>query len=53
MQSLFCGIDSTEEVDAHALITTLYSDQRKTKSEEEKGTKNKQEYALLVNELEK
>ena len=53
MQSLFCGTDSTEEVDAHALITTLYSDQRKTKSEEEKGTKNKQEYALLVNELEK
>ncbi|MCT9852281.1 hypothetical protein P2R64_30750 [Priestia megaterium] len=45
--------DSTEEIDAHALITTLYSDQRKTKSEEGKGTKNKQEYALLVNELEK
>ncbi|MEH7554204.1 hypothetical protein V7165_02315, partial [Priestia megaterium] len=45
--------DSTEEIDAHALITTLYSDQRKTKSEEGKGTKNKQEYALLVNDLEK
>ncbi|MEH7520921.1 hypothetical protein [Priestia megaterium] len=45
--------DSTEEIDAHALITTLYSDQRKTKSEEGKGTKSKQEYALLVNELEK
>ncbi|MFE8064644.1 hypothetical protein [Priestia aryabhattai] len=45
--------DSTEEIDAHALITTLYSDQRKTKSDEGKGTKNKQEYALLVNELEK
>ncbi|MGC9933845.1 hypothetical protein [Priestia aryabhattai] len=44
---------STEEVDAHALITTLYSDQRKTKSEEGKGTKSKQEYALLVNDLEK
>lgn len=45
--------DSTEEIDAHALITTLYSDQRKTKSEEGKGTKSKQEYALLVNDLEK
>ena len=45
--------DSTEEIDAHALITTLYSDQRKTKSEEEKGTKTKQDYALLVNDLEK
>ncbi|MEH7313788.1 hypothetical protein, partial [Priestia megaterium] len=45
--------DSTEEIDAHAVITTLYSDQRKTKSEEGKGTKSKQEYALLVNELEK
>ncbi|WP_155008809.1 hypothetical protein, partial [Priestia megaterium] len=45
--------DSTEEIDAHALITTLYSDQRKTKSEEGKGTKTKQEYALLVNDLEK
>ena len=45
--------DSKEEIDAHALITTLYSDQRKTKSEEGKGTKTKQEYALLVNELEK
>jgi hypothetical protein len=45
--------DSTEEIDAHALITTLYSDQRKTKSEEGKGIKNKQEYALLVNDLEK
>ncbi|MCU7741366.1 hypothetical protein [Priestia megaterium] len=44
---------STEDIDAHALITTLYSDQRKTKSEERKGTKNKQDYALLVNELEK
>ncbi|QTL52779.1 hypothetical protein [Priestia aryabhattai] len=44
---------STEKIDAHALITTLYSDQRKTKSEEGKGIKNKQEYALLVNELEK
>ncbi|QLK09460.1 hypothetical protein BMG_6236 (plasmid) [Priestia megaterium] len=41
--------DSTEEIDAHALITTLYSDQRKTKSEEGNGT----EYALLVNGLEK
>ena len=39
MQSLFCGTDSTEEVDAHALITTLYSEPRKTKSEEGKGTK--------------
>ncbi|MFF2444392.1 hypothetical protein [Priestia megaterium] len=45
--------DSIEEIDAHALITTLYSDQRKTKSEEGKGTKSKQEYALLVNDLEK
>ncbi|UKJ83693.1 hypothetical protein H1W83_29340 (plasmid) [Priestia megaterium] len=45
--------DSIEEVDAHALITTLYSDQRKTKSEEGNGTRNKQEYALLVNGLEK
>ncbi|WP_456364858.1 hypothetical protein C1N73_32425 (plasmid) [Priestia aryabhattai] len=45
--------DSTEGIDAHALITTLYSDQRKTKSEEGKGTKSKQDYALLVNELEK
>ncbi|QDZ88598.1 hypothetical protein [Priestia megaterium] len=45
--------DSTEEIDAHALITTLYSDQRKTKSEEGKGVKTKQEYALLVNDLEK
>ncbi|MDD9791864.1 hypothetical protein [Priestia megaterium] len=45
--------DSTEEIDAHALITTLYSDQRKTKSEEGNGTRNKQEYALLVNGLEK
>ncbi|MFF2597394.1 hypothetical protein ACFVSZ_29215 [Priestia megaterium] len=45
--------DSPEEIDAHALITTLYSDQRKTKSEEGKGTKSKQEYALLVNDLEK
>ncbi|MGW9102693.1 hypothetical protein ACWGPZ_28410 [Priestia megaterium] len=45
--------DSTEEIDAHALITTLYSDQRKTKSEEGKGTKTKQKYALLVNDLEK
>jgi len=45
--------DSTEEIEAHALITTLYSDQRKTKSEEGKGTKSKQEYALLVNDLEK
>ncbi|MED4117130.1 hypothetical protein P4661_30315 [Priestia megaterium] len=45
--------DSTEEIDAHALITTLYSDQRKTKSEEGKGTKSKEEYALLVNDLEK
>ncbi|MBD8114620.1 hypothetical protein [Priestia megaterium] len=32
--------DSTEEIDAHALITTLYSDQRKTKSEEGKRSKN-------------
>ncbi|WP_341285044.1 hypothetical protein [Priestia megaterium] len=47
------GTDSTEEIDAHALITTIYSDQRKTKSEEGKGTKSKQEYALLVNDLEK
>ena len=31
--------DSTEEIDAHALITTLYSDQRKTKSEEGKEQK--------------
>ncbi|MCJ7983189.1 hypothetical protein CN367_01675 [Priestia megaterium] len=31
--------DSTEEIDAHALITTLYSDQRKTKSEEGNGTR--------------
>ncbi|MFP7737045.1 hypothetical protein ACLHDF_27665 [Priestia aryabhattai] len=46
-------ISSTEEIDAHALITTLYSDQRKTKSEEGKGTKSKQEYVLLVNDLEK
>ncbi|CAH0307774.1 hypothetical protein [Priestia megaterium] len=45
--------DSTEEIDAHALITMLYSDQRKTKSEEGNGTRNKQEYALLVNGLEK
>ncbi|MED3855345.1 hypothetical protein P4607_28915 [Priestia megaterium] len=45
--------DSTEEIDAHALITTFYSDQRKTKSEEGKEIKNKQEYALLVNDLEK
>ncbi|OZT10776.1 hypothetical protein CHN50_20275 [Priestia aryabhattai] len=44
---------SAEETDAHALITTLYSDQRKTKSEEGKGIKNKQDYALLVNDLEK
>ncbi|WP_243550574.1 hypothetical protein [Priestia megaterium] len=29
--------DSTEEIDAPALITKLYSDQRKTKIEEEKG----------------
>ncbi|PFI59457.1 hypothetical protein COI68_27120 [Priestia megaterium] len=47
------GTDSTEEIDAHALITTINSDQRKTKSEEGKGTKSKQEYALLVNDLEK
>lgn len=45
--------DSKEEIDAHTLITTLYSDQRKTKSEEGKRTKSKQEYALLVNDLEK
>ncbi|MFE3892926.1 hypothetical protein ACFX4Y_25100 [Priestia sp. YIM B13446] len=45
--------DSTEEIDAHALITTLYSDQRKTKSEEGKGIKTKQDYVLLVNDLEK
>ncbi|WP_244658347.1 hypothetical protein [Priestia megaterium] len=45
--------DSTEEIDTHALITTLYADQWKTKSEEGKGMKTKQEYALLVNELEK
>ncbi|WP_176586171.1 hypothetical protein [Priestia megaterium] len=33
--------DSTEEIDAHALITTLYSDQRKTKKEkEQKPNKN-------------
>jgi len=38
--------DSTEEIDAHALIATLYSDQRKTKSEEGKGTKSKKDYAL-------
>ncbi|MEM5003306.1 hypothetical protein [Priestia megaterium] len=45
--------DSTEEIDAHALIATLYSDQRKMKSEERKETKSKQDYALLVNDLEK
>jgi len=39
MQSLFCGTDSTEEVDAHALITTLYSDQRKTKVKKKKEQK--------------
>jgi hypothetical protein len=27
--------DSTEEIDAHALITTLYSDQRKAKKEKD------------------
>ncbi|MGG3196810.1 hypothetical protein [Priestia aryabhattai] len=33
--------DSTEEIDAHALITTLYSDQRKVKKEkEQKPNKN-------------
>ncbi|MBA9041765.1 hypothetical protein HNP21_004895 [Bacillus aryabhattai] len=33
--------DSTEEIDAHALITTLYSDQRKTKKgKEQKTNKN-------------
>ena len=37
--------DSTEKLDDRTLITTLYSDQRKTKSE--------QDYALLVNKLEK
>jgi len=37
--------DSTEKLDDRTLITTLCSDQRKTKSE--------QDYALLVNKLEK
>ncbi|MDO6851532.1 hypothetical protein Q4S57_27170 [Priestia megaterium] len=45
--------DSTGKIDDHALITKLYSYRRKTKGEEGKGTKIKQEYALLVNELEK
>ncbi|MDH2364122.1 hypothetical protein [Priestia megaterium] len=49
----YSNTDWMREIDAYALITILYLDQRKTISKEGKGVKAKQEYALLVNELEK
>ena len=49
----YSNTDWMREIDAYALITILYLDQRKTISKGGKGVKAKQEYALLVNELEK
>lgn len=43
--------NSTDEMDAYSLMRILYSEQCKTQSGE--GKINKQEYALLVNNLEK